>query len=268
MKQCTGCKGNLADFVTVCPYCGVPQAMPQVGIAQPAWQLPPHHSNKAIASLVCGVMFFVFPASVAAVILGHLALSEIRKSAGRLTGQGMAVAGLATGYVGIAIGTLFMISVGIGVRSALRQTVPVNETATIATMRTYNQALTAYKAKCPAQGYPATLSRLGPGSGDCSHANLLDARLAIAQPVSVGYQFVYSPGVLGAERVTVFALVARPIQPGLTGKRYFYLDEGGVIRQTTSQIIGPNSPPIDDPNDDDDQDEDQNANDKAGGSQN
>ncbi len=53
--------------------------------------------------------------------------------------------------------------------------------------------------------------------------------------------------VMGAEKVTVFALVASPVQPGFTGKRYFFLDEGGVIRQADSQIIGPRSDPVNDP---------------------
>jgi len=69
--------------------------------------------------------------------------------------------------------------------------------------------------------------------------------------------FVYRPGVHGNEQVTIFALVAQPIAPGTTGKRFFYLDEGGVIREADSQIIGPNSAPLgesvapaDDPDDD------------------
>lgn len=247
MKACTNCKGNLADFVTVCPYCGVAQPVPLSPMAQPGWDLPPQNSNKAIASLVCGILLLFFPASIAAVILGHLALSDIKKSNGRLSGQGLAIAGLVMGYLGVGFTALFTIAAVIGVRSALRHNVPANEQAAIATMRTYNQALTAYKMQCPQQGYPSGLPRLGPGGGDCSHANLLNARLAMPRPALLGYQFVYTPGIQGSERVTVFALVARPVQPGLTGKRYFYLDEDGVLRQAPSQIVGPNSDPVDQP---------------------
>jgi len=114
-------------------------------------------------------------------------------------------------------------------------------------MQTYNRALKAYAAKCPQQGYPTTLVRLGPGSGDCSRANLVEMRLAVGRPAKLGYLFSYNPGIEGKDRVTVFALVASPVQPGLTGTRYFYLDDSGVIRQASSHIIGPRSDPVDSP---------------------
>jgi len=62
---------------------------------------PPQTSGAAIASLVLGcvgLMTFGLTA-IPAVICGHIALSRIGKSAGRLAGSGMAIAGLVTGYV-------------------------------------------------------------------------------------------------------------------------------------------------------------------------
>lgn len=253
MKQCTNCRGNLADFVATCPYCGVSQPVPQM-MAQPGWGAPPQNSNKAIASLVCGVLFLCPPASVAAVVLGHLALSDIKKSAGRVAGQGLAVAGLVLGYLGVGFSALLLIAFGIGVRNAMRQSVSLNEYAAIQTMKKYNQSLKKYSQKCPRQVYPVTLEPLGPGGGDCAHANLVDAQLSEGKPIRGGYQFAYSTGAAGAERVTVFALVASPIQPGITGKRYFFLDETGVIRQSDSHIIGPRSETIGDWRSDDDND--------------
>lgn len=255
MKQCTNCRGNLADFVAVCPYCGVTQPVPQMAMAQPGWEMP-QNSNKAIASLVCGVLFMCAPASIAAVVLGHLALMDIKRTAGRMAGKGMAIAGLVLGYLGIALTTIYVVFMVFMFRTTFSRDIPVNETAAIATMETYRQALKAYAAKCPQQGYPATLVPLGPGTGDCKQANLTDARLAVALPVRRGYLFQYTPGVNGAERVTVFALVARPVQPELTGKRFFFLDEGGVIRQADSQIIGPKSDPIENPGSGEEKDND------------
>ena len=217
-------------------------------MAQSEWGLPPQNSNKALASLICGVILCFAPASIAAVILGHLALSDIKRSAGRISGQGMAVAGLVMGYVGVSLTAIFALAVVFSVRNTLHS-VPSNEMAAISTMTAYNEALKAYATKCPQQGYSVALTSLGPGSGtgDCTRANLTDATLAIARPIRLGYQFVYTPGVMGAEKVAVFALVASPVQPGFTGKRYFFLDEGGVIRQADSQIIGPRSDPVNDP---------------------
>jgi hypothetical protein len=222
----------------------VAQPVPQVGIAAGGWQAP-QNSNKAIASLVCGVLFMCAPASIAAIILGHLAFVDIKRTAGRMTGKGMAIAGLVLGYVGIGLTALYFAFVFFMVRNTFSRDVPANETAAIDTMKTYETALKAYAEKCDAQGYPATLSLLGPGRGDCTRANLIhDPRMVAAAPVHKGYMFEYRPGVNGADRVSVFVLVARPIVPGNTGKRFFYLDESGVLREAYTEIIGPNSPPV------------------------
>jgi hypothetical protein len=254
LKQCTNCRGNLADFVEICPHCGVAQPVAQAYMAQPGWGVP-QNSNKALASLICGVLFLFAPASIAAVILGHLALVDIKRSAGRLAGRGMALAGLVMGYIGVGIALIFTLAVVLALRGTFRQNVPANEDAAIATMRAYEVALKAYAQKCPQKGYPATLMALGPGSGNCTHANLVDVKLGRARPTNLGYEFRYTPAISGTEPVTVFALVASPVQPGLTGRRYFFLDESGIIRRANSRIIGPNSDAVDSPENDDDKDE-------------
>lgn len=58
-------------------------------------------SNLAIISLVSGILgwtFLPFIASIVAVITGHMARAEIRRNAGTVEGDGMAVAGLVLGY--------------------------------------------------------------------------------------------------------------------------------------------------------------------------
>lgn len=64
-------------------------------------------SNLALASLILGILGFTaipFLGSIAAVVTGHMAKSEIKNSQGALGGNGMATAGLALGYVAIALG--------------------------------------------------------------------------------------------------------------------------------------------------------------------
>lgn len=65
----------------------------------------PKTSALAIWSLVLGILslvcFTIF-AAIPGVICGHKALSRIKRSGGALTGQGLAIAGLVTGYLGIA----------------------------------------------------------------------------------------------------------------------------------------------------------------------
>lgn len=232
----------------MCPYCGVAQPVPQAALPQGGWQPQQQQSNKAIASLVCGVILCLGPfTNLPAIVLGHLALADIKASAGRMTGKSMAIAGLALGYIGITLTALYIVFIVFFVRNTIGRGIPANESAAIDTMRTYDTALKAYAVMCPATGFPATLTALGPGSGDCTRANLIhDRRLLATAPVK-GYLFEYRPGVNGTERVTVFALVARPVVPGSSGRRYFYLDEAGIIREAFNQNIGPNSPALGSP---------------------
>jgi hypothetical protein len=58
-------------------------------------------SGLAIASLVLGIVWIFWLGSILAVIFGHVALSQIKRSMGALTGRGMAIAGLILGYLGI-----------------------------------------------------------------------------------------------------------------------------------------------------------------------
>jgi hypothetical protein len=70
--------------------------------------LAPRTNGMAIAALACGIGgFFVFPASFAAVVLGHIARREIRQTGE--AGSGMATAGLVLGYVGTVIGVLLIV---------------------------------------------------------------------------------------------------------------------------------------------------------------
>ena len=69
-------------------------------------------SALAIVSLVCGLVGWTFLpliGAIAAIITGHLAKKEIRDSAGTLSGNGMAIAGLIMGYVQIGFVLLAVI---------------------------------------------------------------------------------------------------------------------------------------------------------------
>ncbi|MBE0409159.1 MAG: DUF4190 domain-containing protein [Anaerolineales bacterium] len=66
-------------------------------------------STLAIVSLVSGILSWVllpFVGSIVAVITGHMAKREIRESLGKLSGDGMATAGLILGYVQLALTVL------------------------------------------------------------------------------------------------------------------------------------------------------------------
>jgi len=70
-------------------------------------------SAHAIWSMVLGLLSFLcfgLFAGIPAVICGHVARSNIRKSQGVLTGGGMALAGLILGYIGIVVTTLAVLA--------------------------------------------------------------------------------------------------------------------------------------------------------------
>lgn len=56
-------------------------------------------SGMAIASLVCGLLSFLFFPAFVAIILGAVALTNIKKSKGGLKGGGLAIAGIILGGV-------------------------------------------------------------------------------------------------------------------------------------------------------------------------
>ena len=71
----------------------------------------PRTSTTAIISLIGGIAgfsFLPFLGSIAAIICGHMAKTEIKKSSGMVGGNGMATAGLILGYLGIALGVCLL----------------------------------------------------------------------------------------------------------------------------------------------------------------
>jgi len=123
---CPGCGNNIAADERFCRVCGraVTASAPVPPTAGTPVAIPSQTSTKAIISLVCGILFF-FPISIVAIVCGHLALSEIRKSAGRLTGQGIAIAGLVLGYLGTVSIPFILIIAAIAILHAVLS-VPLN----------------------------------------------------------------------------------------------------------------------------------------------
>jgi hypothetical protein len=83
---------------------GRPQPVPAPGPPRVPRQRGPATamSTKALVSLILGILTFVLPVFLAipAILLAILALREINGSGGRLTGKGLAVAGLVLGVAG------------------------------------------------------------------------------------------------------------------------------------------------------------------------
>jgi hypothetical protein len=242
MKQCPNCKNNLADFVPTCPFCGVNQAVVAGGPAQPAWTGPQEKNGKATGSLISGLLFFFWPISaVIAVVLGHLALSEIKKSAGRLAGHGMAVAGLVLGYIGIAFVPFILIIAAIAIPNLLRSRMAANEASSVGSLRTINTAAVTYASTYPRSGYPPSLESLGTkGAPTAEHADLIDG--VLASGTKSGYKFVFTSD--GQTPSTGYSVVAIPTQRGTSGQRSFFTDQSGVIRMSADGTANANSEPL------------------------
>ena len=71
-------------------------------------------STLAVVSLVAGItswLLLPFVAGLAAVICGHMARGEIRRSNGALEGDGLAIAGLVLGWVNVVLCVLTVAAV-------------------------------------------------------------------------------------------------------------------------------------------------------------
>jgi hypothetical protein len=164
---CLGCGNSLAEGERFCGACGrdslaganVAPVDPQV-----AFGLPPETSGKAIFSLICGILFIILPFSVVAVIFGHIAVSEIRKNPGRLKGRGLAITGIALGYVGVVllVGFFGLVIYQIGkterqITNAVRSS---SESSVVASLRKLNTAEIAYGQGHREVGYTCSLAEL------------------------------------------------------------------------------------------------------------
>ena len=97
------------------------QVAPRLSIAQPGYNSgasgpTPKPSGLAIASMILGILsvvlcfaaFLSLIMGVLAAIFGHVSRGQILRSNGQITGGGMALTGIITGYVGICASLLFL----------------------------------------------------------------------------------------------------------------------------------------------------------------
>ncbi len=120
---------------------------------------PQQTSGLAIAGMVLGILSFcggLFTA-IPAVICSLVALSKISKSKGSLTGQGFAIAGLATGGVGMIFGTAMM--AGFLMPAIMRARLHAESTACKSNLRQIGMAAMTYLDTNDNQ-YPPNLKAL------------------------------------------------------------------------------------------------------------
>jgi type IV pilus assembly protein PilA len=231
--HCNSCGALLQTGDTFCAGCGraMVQAAPiSTPVAPPMYVASGEPSGKATVSLICGIFFFFSPAAIGAVVFGHIALAEIKRSGGRLIGAGRAVAGLVLGYIGLAGIPFILIIAAIAIPNLMRARIAANEASALGSIRTLNTAEYTYSQSYPQVGFACSLSQLGgdPANANSQNAGLIDNRLMSS--VKSGYRFQLGGCTITDDKIGTYSLSAEPIQQGTTGMRSFCSDQTGVIR--------------------------------------
>ena len=224
-SKCGTLNTDSSQFCSACgqTFSGAPSPAPlPTATGTPGPPAFPETSGKAIASLVCGLLSLIFPAAIAAIVLGHISRSEIRKSGGRLQGEGMALVGLILGYLGISLIPILIVA-AIVIPNLLRARIAANESSAVGAIRTLNSAEASYANTYSKVGRTCNLRDLAGAGGSPTAAGLIDDSLASGE--LHGYVF-HLDGC--AERV--FLVTAVPRVRNQTGVRTFCSNEDGVVR--------------------------------------
>ena len=121
---------------------------------------------------------------------------------------------------------IILIIAAIAIPNLLRSKMAANEASAVASLRTLNTASISYSTTWGQ--FPGGLGSLGPvASGTAptsATADLIDS--VLAGGIKAGYTITYTPGASNAS----YSITAAPTTAGVTGTRYFYTDQSGVIR--------------------------------------
>ena len=217
---CAQCGTTLADGSRFCTVCGRGVLAPEAPPTPTGPVAPQQTDRKAVASLILGCFFFLLPAAIVAVILGHMSLSEIRKSAGRLKGEDLAIGGLVFGYMGLAVIPVLIIA-AIAIPNLLRARIAANESSAASAIRILNTAESRYAASHPGAGYSCSLSDLG---------ELIDPPLVRGSRNGYVFELAGCSGETSGGPNVRYQVVAYPQTTNRSGVRAFCSDESGLIK--------------------------------------
>jgi prepilin-type N-terminal cleavage/methylation domain-containing protein len=132
---------------------------------------------------------------------------------------------------------IILIIAAIAIPNLLRSKIAANEASAVGTIRTVNTAAVMYSTTYG--NYPPALTDLGPSTSPTSTAaDLVDT--PVASGVKSGYKFSYTAG----STYLTYSLTASPSTQNVTGQRYFYSDQSGVIRYNLTTTASSTDNPL------------------------
>ena len=232
---CLGCGTSLSDGERFCGNCGRDSSASATAATVPdpaaSLGLLPEPSGKAIFSLVSGVLSFFPPFAFVAIIFGHLSLSDIRRSSGRLTGRGFAITGLVLGYLAVTA-TVVLVIIGVSALPLARKAantnrltprVTTNQPSAVSALRTLNTAEIAYAQAHPVAGYTCSLTDLAGSWGISSDLAAVKKNGYVLQLQGCASDKTNGP-------VTKYRAVAYPAKTNNTRLPAFCSNQSDVIK--------------------------------------
>ena len=136
---------------------------------------------------------------------------------------------------------IILIIAAIAIPNLLRSRMAANEASAVGSLRTLNTACVTYSTTYNSQGYPASLSAMGPAtSATSTSADLVDS--VLAGGTKSGYTFVFTGD--GNVPSTGYHIAANPVSRGTSGQRGFYTDQSGVIRANSTTTASSSDSPL------------------------
>jgi len=132
---------------------------------------------------------------------------------------------------------IILIIAAIAIPNLLRSKMAANEASAVGSLRTINTASVAYSTTYGT--YPQALSNLQTnGTASSTAADLIDS--VLGSGTKSGYTFAYT----STSPFQSYSITASPVTVNVTGQRYFYTDQSGVIRANTAGAATSGSTPI------------------------
>lgn len=175
----------------------------------------------AITSLVFGCLFFIpflgFLFSLAAIVLGIVALVSISKSKKTIKGQGLAISGIVLGSIGVIVIPIIAITTAIVVPTFLKNSEQARMESAKLALRTIATAYETYYADN--NTYPSSIAELT--ETDPPYLEYESLELA-----TKNYYFSCQ-----TEDSYNYICTATPIQCGVTGTKIFKIDNSSEIQE-------------------------------------